>query len=328
MQLAVLFGGYKELALCVDRVRHVRKGNPDTPIYVLFGGEPAEAPRYEAALRPWVDDFYAFDEPPPATPDTLPRRYRGGQFWKYMYGDLLIASWYRHRGTHLPWDTVIVVQWDMLVYGRIDEVFACLGKDQILLSGLRPVRDVADRWVWVAPQFPRDHARYQRFLEHVRDNYGYRGEPKCCVAVVMCYPRCFLDKFQHIEPKTLGFMEYRIPIYAEAFGVPFCTEHPFKAWWGTQRYSLWSTLRARPREIWAPAIWWNLRRRHGARVFHPWWRRTPSGALGWTWTLLDAIPRAAIAGLVVGWKAARAKLNPRRPPPAGEYAEAENGDGR
>ncbi|MEM7202867.1 MAG: hypothetical protein AAF628_21595 [Planctomycetota bacterium] len=308
MKLAVLFWCYKELDLCEDRLRHLRSHDPDTPIYVLFGGEPEDAPPFERRLGPYVNDFWVFDEPKPYLPDCLPGAFRGGQFWKYMYGDLLIAAWHRRRGVDLEWDTVVIVQWDMLLYGRIPELFSCLKKDQILLSGLRPVAEVADEWVWVAPQFEIDHTRYHRYLDHMRERYGYRGEPKCYVAIVSCLPRVFLDRFAEIERPELGFLEYRIPIYAEAFGVPFCTDHPFQAWWGTQPYSVWSTLRARPREIWAPTIFANVRRRDGARVFHPYWRRTPRGLFGWAWALLDSVPRV----LIDTWRAWREKQAAQR----------------
>ena len=313
MKRAVLFWCYKKLALCEDRLRSLRRENPDTSVYVLFGGDVAEAAKYEEALSPYADDFYVFDDPPPPIPESFPKRFRGGVFWKYMWGDLLLASWYRNRGVDLEWDTVIVVQWDMLVFGKIDEVFGCLQKDEILLSGLRPVRDVEDRWVWVAEDFPEDRIRYLQFLEHVRERYGFSGDPKCCIAIVLCLPRCFLEKFAKIELPTLGFLEYRLPIFAEAFGVPFCTDHNFKAWWGTEKYTLRSTLRARPREIWIPTIFANLRRKDGARVFHPYWRKTPTGVLGWTWAYVDAFPRLLFDAVWAAWEQVWVRVRRRLP---------------
>ncbi len=304
MQLAILFWCYKELELCADRVEHLRADNPKTPIYVLFGGELAEAEQFEQRLRPWVDDFYAFDEPPPPIPPSFPDKFRDGVYWKYMWGDLLIASWYRNRGVHLEFDTVVIAQWDMLIYGPVDEVFSCLQPGQALFSGLRPVREVEDRWVWVTPDLPEDRNRYLDFLAHVRERYGFDGEPMCCVAIVLGLPRQFLARFAQVDAPTMGFLEYRLPIYAAAFGIPFCLDHPFKAWWGTDPYSIWSTLRARPREIWAPAIFFNTMRRTGARVFHPYWRKMPRGFWRWTVALADCGPRLIIDSLARAWRRA------------------------
>ena len=82
MKLAVLFWCYKKPELCEDRVRHLRRDNPDAPIYVLFGGDPADAPEFERRLGPMVDDFYVFDEPPPPIPPSFPDRFRDG----YSFG--------------------------------------------------------------------------------------------------------------------------------------------------------------------------------------------------------------------------------------------------
>lgn len=293
MKLAVLFWCYKEPALCRDRLELIRRHDPRVPIYVLYGGEPAAAEAFERALAGLADDFYPFDGPAPAGLE--PREgssFRSGAFWKYTHGDLLIAAWYRDRGRALAFDTVVVVQWDMLVFGRIDQVFACLRPGEALFSGLRPVREVEHTWVWASPSRPEAWAEYQEFLRHVRAETGFEGEPLCCLTIVMALPRTFLEPFSRLARPELGFIEYRLPTWAAALGVPLCTEHPFRPWWGaTEPYRLFSPLRALPREIWAPTLALNLLRPGGARVFHPWWRPTPRGLLQWAGVLADSVPR-------------------------------------
>ena len=290
-KLAVLFWCYKELAICQDRLKHLRRESPSSPIYLLFGGEPEDAPLWERGTKGLVDDFYAFDGEPPAGFDD-DSGYRGGAFWKYVHGDFMFTAWYRDRGVALAWDAVVVVQWDMLVYGDLQDVFACLRKDEVLFSGLRPVKEVEKTWVWVADTGTKARKTYLEFLDYVRREYGFDGEPLCCLAIVLCFPRSYLDNLSRVPRPELGGLEYRLPIYAQAFGTPICREHPFKPWWGAVEPSrLNITLRARPVEIFAPTIFWNLRKKDGARVFHPYWRRVPHGFFGWSWALLDALPR-------------------------------------
>ncbi len=296
MKLAILFWCYKNAELCEDRLQLLRQANRNAPIYLLYGGEPEEAAGFRARLARYVDDFYVFDDPPPLGSEELAGRFRGGVHWKYVFGDLLIAAWYRDRGAHLEWDTVVIVQWDMLVYGPIERVFACLEKDQVLFSGLRPIREVEEHWAWVAPKKPRDRAMYEEFLTHVRERYGYAAEPLGYVAIVTCLSRSFLERFSAIERPELGFLEYRLPIYAQIFGTPICTEHPFKPWWGAvEPYSRWSTLRARPDEISPLTIFMNLLRKDGARVFHPYWHRAPVGPAGFASAFAGAL-RRSLAG--------------------------------
>jgi len=294
MKLATLFWCYKEPALCADRVRLLREQDPETPIYVLYGGEPEDAPRFRELFGGEVDDFYVFDEAHPEGAEDSNTVFRAGKHWKYLFGDLLIAAWYRDRGRELEWDTVVVVQWDMLVYGRLRDVFACLGEGEALFSGLRPIAEVEDHWTWVAPSNPRERKKYEAFLAHVRERYGFEGEPEGYVAVVTCLPRVFLEQFARIERPELGFLEYRLPIYARAFGVAICRDHPFRPWWGAvEPYSARHTLRARPDEISALTILRNLRRSDGARVFHPYWRRAPRGIVGWIRAIVGSLRPSA-----------------------------------
>ena len=92
VNLAILFWCYKELALCEDRVRSMRRDNPDTRIFVLFGGEPEDSSDFEQALTPFIDDFYVFDDEPPPIPPSFPDRFRGGVYWKYMWGGRRVCS--------------------------------------------------------------------------------------------------------------------------------------------------------------------------------------------------------------------------------------------
>ena len=75
MELAILFWCYKEAGMCANKVRLLRHYNPCTPIYVLFGGAPAEAQRFETELLPYINDFYVFPE------EKSPQ-------WKWKHGDM------------------------------------------------------------------------------------------------------------------------------------------------------------------------------------------------------------------------------------------------
>lgn len=309
MKLAVLFWCYKEPELCLDRVLLLRRHDARTPIYVLFGGEPDAAPAFEALLAPHVQDFWVCREPPPAGAERYPALFRGGRTWKYVYGDVLLAAWQRERGHALAWDTLVVVQWDMLVFAPIPELFGFLREGEALFSGLRPLAEVEEAWIWTSRARPAQRRLYEDFVAHLRERYGYRDEPLACLAIVMALPRTFLERFAAFERLDLGFLEYRLPMVAQAFGVPLRREHPFRPWWGAvERYRLLAPLRALPREIWVPTIVWNLLRPGGARVFHPYWRKVPRGALGWGLALADSVPRLVRAAL----RGARLRLAARR----------------
>jgi hypothetical protein len=282
MKLAILFWFYKKPQVCENRLEILRKYNPDTPIYGLYGGDPKEANRYRLTLCEYLDDFYVFDQ----QKDTN---------WKWLHGDLMIATWYRERGIGLSWDTIVVVQWDTVVYGPVSELFSMLKEGEILLSGLRPVEEVEQRWSWVSPDNPDQRERYLRFLEYVRRHSGFDQEPLCCLFIVVCLSRSFLERYSGVEQPELGFLEYRVPIYAQIFGTPFCTEHPFEPWWdGIDPFSQDLALNALPREIARRTILRHLMHPRGARVFHPYSRISPVGKRQWAQACASAAFRIAL----------------------------------
>ena len=274
MKLAILFWFYKEPEVCKNRLEILRQHNPKTLIYGLYGGKPEEAGEFELMLAPYLNDFYAFTK----DKDSL---------WKWLQGDLLLTHWYRERGKDLDWDTVLIVQWDMLVFGAVDQLFSMLQKNQILLSGLRPIAEVEHEWSWVSPKVLDRRQQYLEFLEHIRQTYHYNQDPLGCLFIVVCLPRIFLDRYSSIEQPELGFLEYRIPMYAQIFGIPFCETHPFHAWWvdvdpifqvtnplKRALNALHLKLNPNPlnparRDISLIPIYRHLSRKTGSRIFHP-----------------------------------------------------------
>jgi hypothetical protein len=292
MKLAVLFWFYKEPEVCKNRLDILRKNNPTIPIYGVYGGDLAAVDDHKAILHPYLDDFYVFNE------DKDSR-------WKWLQGDLMLTQWYRERGKDLSWDSVVIVQWDMLVFGRIEEMFSMLRKDQILLSGLRPIAEVESEWLWVTPKVPEYRQQYLEFLDHIQKTYNYRDEPVGCLFIVVCLPRIFMESYAQLEQPELGFLEYRIPMYAQIFGIDFCENHPFQAWWvdvdpmfhaknPVKRMLNSIQLRLNPnplnparRDISLIPIFRHLKTQTGARIFHPYGPIFPLKSQEWFGALMQ-----------------------------------------
>jgi hypothetical protein len=267
MKLAILFWFYKQPEICKNRLLLLRRYNPTVQIYGLYGGDPADAATYESALGPHLDDLYAFDEHKESS-------------WKWYHGDQMISRWHTQRGSKLDWDTIFVAQWDMLVFGRVERLFRGLRKGELLLSGLRPVKEVESWWSHLR-EGSDDRERYLRFLGHVRSAYGFRDEPLCGEVIVLCLPRQFLDQYAQIRESELGFLEYKIPIYAQIFGTPFCSDHPYSPWWGDDPKTgnvgpLGRSLNAEGQEVPLRTVVAHLASPWGGRIFHPVFRSFPA----------------------------------------------------
>ncbi|WP_407278608.1 hypothetical protein U5817_20395 [Aromatoleum evansii] len=266
MKLAVLFWFYKEPELCENRLVVLRRRNPHAKVYGLYGGDPAKAPLFRERLGQYLDDFYVFDQPRDA-------------HWKWYHGDQMIVHWYRKRGVDLAWDSLFIAQWDMLVFGRLEGLFAGVQEGEMLFSGLRPVREV-DPWWWYIREGSPERAEYFRFVDFVRQTHGFSAEPLCGEFIVVCLPRSFLERYAGIHNPDLGFLEYKIPIYAQIFGVPFCTAHPYNPWWGDDPSTRDAPLLARAlnsetRDVPLRSILTHLALPWGSRIFHPVFREYP-----------------------------------------------------
>lgn len=254
MKLAILFWFYRHPELCRERLEELRRFNPGVPIYGLYGGNPANAAAYEAALGPLLDDWWAYHEP-------------HAERWKWRHGDMMIAAWFRDRGRHLDWDSVFVAQWDMAVFESVRRLVGSLKPDELLLSGLRPAAEVEGWWCWTAePDYPR-------FMQHMREAEGYDGPALCCQFVGVCLPRSFLARFAGRAEPELGFLEYTIPTLAAAWGHGFCREHRLEVLWPRQGGRLANVLRtfSASGHVQVPdfVVAANLRLPNGRRIFHP-----------------------------------------------------------
>lgn len=268
MRLACLFWFYKSPEVCENRLRILRKYNPDVRVFGLYGGDLDATCEFQQRLEPYLDDFYCF-------PDARPHD------WKWRHGDRMIARWFSERGRALEWDTVFIMQWDMLVFDRIEHQFPNLQRGEVLISGLRPVSEVFPWWSHVRPDSP-DRAEYDRFLNLIREKYNYDDEPLCGLFIVVCLPREFLIRYAEIPEPELGFLEYKVPIYAQIFGTPFCRDHRHRPWWDDHPHAKSQSLFARALNAGRQNVPLRVIAAHrafpwGRRIFHPVFDSYPIG---------------------------------------------------
>jgi len=255
MKLAILFWFYKELDICENRLQLLKRYNPDLKIFGLYGGEISAADEYKNKLSGYLDDFYAFT----ASND---------EDWKWINGDLMILDWYDKKGRNLDWESIAVVQWDMLAFDSLSRLFSDMKKDQIFLSGLRMIdEELENKWHWV--KFDGEYRKnYSEFLGHVKEKYGYDNKPLASLFIFQIFPRIFLEKYLLVEDKEVGMLEYKIPMYSQIFNVPFYEKDIGTMWFSDEP----KPLNAIPREISETYIREQLAKKDGWRIFHPYYK--------------------------------------------------------
>lgn len=255
MKSAILFWFYKELDVCENRLQLLKKYNPDLQIFGLYGGEISKADEYQNKLGKYLDDFYVF------TSNT-------DEDWKWINGDLMVLDWYDKRGRDLNWDSIAVVQWDMLVFDSLLRQFIDMKKDEIFLSGLRTIdEELENKWHWV--KFGGEYRKnYAEFLDYIKERYGYSNKPLASLFIFEIFPRMFLDKYLTVENKEVGMLEYKIPMYCQIFDISFYKKDIGIMWFSNEP----KPLNAIPEEISERYIKEQLARKDGWRIFHPYYK--------------------------------------------------------
>ena len=259
MDLAILFWFYKESEICENRLKLLKKYNPNLKIYGFYGGEISEADKYKNKLCKYLDDFYIF------TANT-------DEDWKWINGDLMILDWYEKRGQNLKWDSIIVVQWDMLVFDSLIDQFSGMKKDEIFISAVREIDDLIEsKWDWVKIG-SKERQNYLNFLNYVKKKYEYKDKPLGSLFILEILPRTYLEKYLMVEDKEVGMLEYKTPIYAQIFGIPFYQKDIGIIWYATEKQT---PLNAIPKEIPEDYIKKQLAENSGWRIFHPYYKIWP-----------------------------------------------------
>ena len=258
MQLGILFWFYRDVVVCQNRLRLLRRRNPGVPIFGLYGGPRGDEQRFRTELGPLLDDFWAF----PGERD---------ESYKWRNGDVMLSRWFTGRGDTLQWDSVFLAQWDLVVVSPLKKLLPPMAVGDMLISGVRPIREVESWWQWM-----RGDARveYDEFLTHVTARFGPVDDPMCCQFIGLVAPRAFMAQYAGIDAPELGFLEYKIPIYAQAFGISLVPDTCFRPWWpeepGTSHATRTESLvHAWRTPVRLPVMLYESKRPHGRRIFHP-----------------------------------------------------------
>lgn len=256
MKLAILFWFYKDLEICKNRLKILKKYNPDLKIFGLYGGEHGKFDLYKKKLGVYLNNIYL-----------CPSKDSNE---KWIHGDLMILDWYNNIGKELSWDSIFVVQWDALILDSLENQFSRLKKDQIFISAT----DVLDKyskekWNWTRLD-SKENSNYLNFKKYISKNYNYESEVLRSLFVFSIFPRNFFEKWNTINNKLVGMLEYKMPTYAKIFGFNFYEKDLGTAWF--EKNKEWydnKPINATGILIKDIFILNELKNKDGYRIFHP-----------------------------------------------------------
>lgn len=216
MRNIIIFRYYKHANICKNKLEILKKQNPDTPIYGIFGGDPQVKTKFNKPIAHFFEDIYVI--------------HNKSAEWKWLNGDITLRSWYKKVGKDIDFTHAFICDWDIILTKPLDKIIEIidLKGDELGISGLRPLKEVEHRWTWTSKEHHRKN--WLRLLEFVKKNYNYNQEPFASLGAGTIYPKEFLKAYSEAKVLEVTQEEQRIPLYAQILGFKL-KNNKYDPWW-------------------------------------------------------------------------------------------------
>lgn len=249
MKRIVLFRFHENSSVCRNRIQLLRLFNPDVRIFGLYGGDEGNFYKFRNKLGKELDHIYCVtgvsDE------------------WKWKNSDLAVRRWFMDYGKQLSFDMLHVIEWDMLFFNSISEIYKHIPEDGIGLSGLILLKEIEHVWSWTSREPFR--SEWNKLLSYARGTFNYMAEPYACIAGGACLSKEFLKEYARTDIPELCNDELRLPLFAQILGINIYDTGLYK-WYDKNEEDFFNV---EVREIKSATIKNELRRPSGRRIFHP-----------------------------------------------------------
>jgi hypothetical protein len=253
MKRLVLLACHRDPFVVANRIR-LLKNLGEHDVHLLYGGREGLFSRFIRSVR--------------RLSGTNVAAYciRGrSPFWKWAHTDLAVLEWFRAAGRSLSFEAAIVLEWDIVPYAPINELYSHIPQDGVGLTGLTRLASVEHAWPWLAKNQPY-REEWSELREWARREYGLTAEPQVCIGPGKCLPREFLERYASVTVPDLCHEELRLPLVAQALGFRLYDTGLYRSWTDPDEQRIFNSDR---RAISRGAIRSELAKAEGRRVFHP-----------------------------------------------------------
>jgi hypothetical protein len=231
----------------------LRKFNPQIKIYGLFGGKEDRLPVFERILNPLLQNIFSLAQKGPE--------------WNWKSSDLAVRLWFKDYGQKIDFEVLHQIEWDLLLFKSIEEIYLEIPPDGNGLTGLIPLEEVEERWDWTSEEPYK--SEWLSLLSLARKKFGYNQEPFACLGPGFCLTRKFIEKYAEIEVPELCHDELRLPLFSQILGIPLYDTGFYPKWFDQVEQRFFNCLN---KEISDLIIRNELKNPEGKRVFHPYRR--------------------------------------------------------
>jgi hypothetical protein len=245
-----LFQFHRDWDVCANHLQLLRAFNPGIEIHGLFGGGEETSKEAEEALGGDLISLYLLRD----------RESR----WKWQNTDLAVREWFRDAGHRAEFDVVHVVQWDLLFFDSLPDLYRSIPPGALGLTGITSVEKIAHRWHWTLTEPHKSELAALR--EFVRERFGDQEPLITCLGPGYCLPREFLSRYAEADVPELGHDELRLPLFGRLLGFPIADTGFYPRWFDPAGER---SFNANGDEIEDAVIRRELALPGGRRVFHP-----------------------------------------------------------
>jgi len=247
-----IFRYHKYVEVCANHLDLFRKINPDIEIHGIYGGERKEYEEIKSQLH-LDSDFFL---------ENLSDETK----WKSF--DIVLKEWYRQIGKGLSFDRIFLLEWDLLIFKSIAEIFPNLSDRQLAFSGLVSLCKIEKKWYWTSNESKK--LEWESLKSFIKDGYNFSGPYFACVCPGMNISRKFLESIEFIDLPEYCNDELRFTIYADLAGFELRNSRFFKKWFSKKEFKYFN---CNGFDVHAKIILKELNKSKGRRVFHP-YRKT------------------------------------------------------
>lgn len=250
MKRIILFRFHTNVDICKNRLRLLKKYNPEVKIFGLFGGQERDLEKFQKILNPYLESIYCI---------------RGKSLcWKRTHGDLAMKLWYENVGKTLSFDTLHYIEWDLLLFESLEKIYGHIPENGVGLTSLTLLKNIEKEWFWLSDESLR--IQWRGLLGFVKNKYGYNQEPFACEFSGACIPRIFLEEYSNTEIPELCHDELRIPLFSQVFNFKLYNTSICMKWFDELEKQFFNCDN---KEINLSIITKELAKPSGRRVFHP-----------------------------------------------------------
>ncbi|PKM92132.1 MAG: hypothetical protein CVU81_02130 [Euryarchaeota archaeon HGW-Euryarchaeota-1] len=213
MERIILFRFHKNPEVCRNRLHMLQKYNPDIKLFGLYGGLKKNFPKFKKELGCFFEHIWLI----PKDKD-----------WNWKHGDLAIREWFKYFGYKIKFDTLHLIEWDLLLFDSLSNIYKQIPKEGVGLTGLTPLKNVEPIWYWTSKDPYK--TEWKALLKFVKNKFNYTLEPFGCLCGGLCLPRKFIEIYAKTNIPELCHDELRLPLFAQIFGFKMYDTGFYKKW--------------------------------------------------------------------------------------------------